>query len=529
MMMTDFFGLDFGTANTVLYRYTEDMPAPVPVVFSEIAIQYDNVPVIPSIIQYLPASQIRIGAQITKTSAHLQPKFFRWMKHYQLHRNPYRISFNNNSISSSEAANKFLRTLLERIIAESAQEKHVIAVSVPVDAYEPYENWLISLCEEFSFQAVHLIDEASAAAIGVGIQRLPNQIVCVVDFGAGSLDVSIVKFDNMADQDQEQQQRCTVLSKNGASLGGLHIDQWLYEAILNQSGVMKHDPRLASSSADLLQKCEALKIQLSTTNHASLGFQLDGDRQNKVVQISRADFNTILHNHHFHDHIKQTIQAALAALSLKGFSEENIDHIICIGGSSHFPALIQLMNEIFPTIPISTEHAMDAVSCGAALFASGQPFFNHIQHDYALRYYNQEQDEYQYRILVKKGTPYPSQLPIAEFFIKATYENQQRFGIPIYEINQETPLIAQNFELFFTPQGAVQFLPITPIDQKERSEFWLNEANPTFLFTEAPTSIGETCFKISFTLDQNKRLLVSTYDMIEQRWVLQNHPVVRLI
>jgi molecular chaperone DnaK len=171
---------------------------------------------------------------------------------------------------------------------------------------------------------------------------------------------------------------------------------------------------------------------------------------------------------------------------------------------------------------------MDAVSRGAALFASGEPFFNHIQHDYALRFYNQAQDSYQYHPLVKKGTPYPSTIPVAELQIKATYEQQQRFGIPIYELNPLGPMQSSEFELFFDPSGAVQLLPITQADTQERSSSWLNENNPTFLFSKVPAAKGEVRYQLSFSLDENKRLLVSSYDMIEKKWVLQDHPVVRL-
>ncbi len=517
--MLEFFGLDFGTANTVVYRCTSENSEPVPVDFPGLSKSYGDVPVLPSILSYDTPAIFHMGAQAKPVS-----HSFRWMKHYQLHRNPYTLQIQGSPITSTQAAETYLQVILEKISAN----KPGLGISVPVDAYEPYQNWLTAVCERFPFASIHLIDEASAAAIGVGIQRLPDQLLCLIDFGAGTLDVSIVKFDALSDQDPSHQQHCTVLAKNGFSLGGLHLDQWIYEELIRQSGIKKQDPLIKSISAALLQLCETLKIQLSGGNDGTIEFSLPEEDSPRCFSMTCADFEALLLKNQFQSRIEHCISGAIATLSLKAFTREAISQVICVGGGSQLPVFVEHVRQLFPNTPVTCQHAMDAVSRGAALFASGEPFFNHIQHDYALRFYNQEQDSYQYHPLVKKGTPYPSMKPIAELQIKATYENQQRFGIPIYELNPLGPLQSAEFELFFDPSGAVQLLPLTQVDSQERSSTWLNENNPTFLFSAVPAAKGEVRFQLSFSLDENKRLLVSSYDMIEKKWVLQDHPVVRL-
>lgn len=517
--MQEFFGLDFGNANTVVYRCTSENPEPVPVDFPCLTKVYGDVPVLPSILSYDTPVNFHMGAQA-------KPDFhsFRWMKHYQLHRNPYALKVQGSAITSTQAAESYLQVILEKI----SVNKPGLGISVPVDAYEPYQNWLTAVCELYPFSSIHLIDEASAAAIGVGVQRLPDQLLCLIDFGAGTLDVSIVKFDAPSDQDSSQHQHCTVLAKNGLSLGGLHLDQWIYEELIRQSGFVKQDSRIKSISAALLQQCERLKIQLSGGNDGTIEFSLPEEDSPSCFSMTCIGFEDLLKKNQFQSRIEHCISGALATLSLKAFSRESISQVICVGGGSQLPAFLEQIRQLFPNTPVTCQHAMDAVSRGAALFASGESFFNHIQHDYALRYYNQEQDSYQYHPLVKKGTPYPSSKPIAELQIKATYEHQQRFGIPIYELNPLGPMQSAEFELFFDPSGAVQLLPLTQVDNQERSSSWLNKNNPTFLFSTVPATKGEVRFQLSFSLDENKRLLVSSYDMIEKKWVLQDHPVVRL-
>ncbi|MBI9047846.1 MAG: Hsp70 family protein [Anaerolineaceae bacterium] len=524
--MKHYFGLDFGTANTVIQHYKKDWTEPQSFSILEYEDTHSGSPIIPSLIQYLNHSDILVGAQISANQAFADTQSFRWMKHYQLNQNPYNLHCGDTSISSMQAAETFIQSMLKHISVPEYLPSD-LGISVPVDAYEHYENWLLQICEQFPFEKIHIIDEASAAAIGCGIQRLPGQIACVIDFGAGTLDVSIVQFDEIADSSNVHQQKCTVLAKSAVSLGGLHIDQWLYEFFLDKFGIERYDPALQPISAALLKACEAVKIQLSdaTQQITNLNFDLFPFQ---TLTLSQIEFHQILENAHFFETVMRTLDNALAALRLKGYVDSDINNIICVGGSSQMPAFMDYIISFFPDKQVITEHAMDAVSRGAALFASGESFFNHIQHDYAIRYYDPAKDSYDYRQLVKKGTPYPSEKSLAEFIIKATYDQQERFGLPIYEINQQAIEIQSQFELFFDPQGAIQLLPLTESEQENRNASWLNEANPTFLYCKHDVSLGQACFKVSFSLDHQKRLLVSSYDMIENEWQVQNHPVIRL-
>ena len=522
--MQSFIGLDFGTANTVIQVFNETLPEPQQLFLETGSKPYGEVQVIPSQITYTTPDQFEIGLSAEICSGYAHSYNFRWMKNYQLHRNPYHLKVEDQLVSSEQAAESFLHTILaylEKTIPDIAG----IGLTVPVDAYEPYESWLSDICERHKLGTISLIDEASAAAIGADIQRLPGQIVCVIDFGAGTLDISIVKFDEAG---ESQHQRCTVLAKYGTALGGMHIDQWLYQYVIRQCGFDRNDARLNTNSAEILRQCELAKISLSTQDTAEINFDLHDGTPTQSIHITDIIFLQLLEQHNFLTQLRQVLDTALAGLQQKGYQASDISQVISIGGSSLLPPFQSLIRNYFPNIPVATQHALDAVSRGAALFASGQPFFNHIQHDYALRYYDAEQDTYKYRLLINKGTPYPSQGALAEFYIQSTYEGQNKFGLAIYEINQHHNPVNEPMELFFNDQGAVQLTPLTKQVQEEREHIWLNELNPTFLVTNSPAAWGENQFKVSFSLDGNKRLLVSSYDMIVQSWTLLNQPVIKL-
>ena len=66
--------------------------------------------------------------------------------------------------------------------------------TVPVDSFEAYRNWLGEVCQSLEVEQVRMIDEPTAAALGYGMADA--EILLVVDFGGGTLDLSLVKLDN---------------------------------------------------------------------------------------------------------------------------------------------------------------------------------------------------------------------------------------------------------------------------------------------------------------------------------------------
>ena len=138
--------------------------------------------------------------------------------------------------------------------------------------------------------------------------------------------------------------------------------------------------------------------------------------------------------------------------------------------------------------------------------------------------------DYDYRVLVKRGTSYPTKDPLARLTIKGTYDNQAQLGIAIFEMG-EIRGGAQSggpVELVFDPSGAARVRQITPDDSERRSRFWLNEHSPTFLKADPPAKKGEECFQVEFGIDGNKRLLVTARDLRSGNLIHKDYPVVKL-
>jgi molecular chaperone DnaK (HSP70) len=56
----------------------------------------------------------------------------------------------------------------------------------------------------------------------------------------------------------------------------------------------------------------------------------------------------------------------------------------------------------------------------------------------------------------------------------------------------------------------------------------MNEGNPTFLVADPPAEQGEPRFEASFSIDENKRLLITARDLETGKTMYQDYPVVKL-
>jgi molecular chaperone DnaK len=85
------------------------------------------------------------------------------MKRYISHRSPHRVRINDRDITPYTAGQDFLSAILVFAAQEAGFRDEEVALSVPVEAFEHYENWLVSVAENAGMPRFRLIDEPSAA------------------------------------------------------------------------------------------------------------------------------------------------------------------------------------------------------------------------------------------------------------------------------------------------------------------------------------------------------------------------------
>jgi len=528
--MSTLVGLDFGTSNTVIALWNgfegETLYLPDYGRFYAPDPNFTATPSIPSLIHYEPNRQW-IGNQVLQRNLYESPRTFRWMKRYIAQRSPRTLQVEGRAISAAEAGRDFLLAVLtalrvERNLASDAQ----LACCTPVEAFEHYENWLLETVQAAGFERIRLIDEPSAAALGYGITLHPNDVYMVFDFGGGTLDVAILLVEEA--HTAAQGQRCRVLGKAGTELGGATIDGWLYQAVLQRNQRSEHDEHIRAISRLLLTECERVKEQLSFRERVTLSVMHPRTGEVLEAEFTRAEFEALLDEHGAYTQIHRTIQRALTDAYERGYPETSIRAVLMVGGSSLIPSVQQTVQRLFGRERVYLQRPLEAVARGAAAFIAGVDFYDYIQHDYAIRHRNMHTGEYEYLTIVPRGTPYPTREPVRRLVIKATHTGQTRMGIDIFELGDVSRSPAAAVELVFDPAGAARVLPVDHEQLRERRLFWMNEHAPTFLTAEPPAQRGEPCFEVAFSVDANKRLVITARDLRTMRLVLENHPVVRL-
>ena len=114
-------------------------------------------------------------------------------------RSPAR-EIDGNHYDAEEIAEIFLTELWQCLVLQGIQPTQLI-FTVPVGAFEGYLHWFRNFAERLKFTNFQIIDESTAAALGYAITR-PNALVLVIDFGGGTLDLSLVRTAPIAENVQ---------------------------------------------------------------------------------------------------------------------------------------------------------------------------------------------------------------------------------------------------------------------------------------------------------------------------------------
>lgn len=527
--MSGHLGIDFGTSNTVLALWNDKTSQGVPLHIPDFGLTYEQngeiLSVIPSLVHYTEDNRIWIGNQVIERDLAESPHTLRWMKRYISSRSPMKIKINGKEITPYQAGQDFLTGVLVFTAQEISHQGEEVGLSVPVEAFEHYENWLTGVAEKAGMPRFRLIDEPSAAALGYGANIQPGHVYLIFDFGGGTMHASVILIE--AEEKAVTGRRCRVLGKAGRNIGGTIIDQWLFQEVLRQNRCQDSDMKVRAVSTRLLLACQHAKELLSNGSEAEIRVDDPTNGFSLEAAFSRTDFEELLDKHELFTSINQMIRSALVGAVERGYREEDIQAVLMVGGSSQIPAVQRVLRQQFGRDRVFHNRPLDAVARGAAAFVAGVDFYDHIQHDYGIRFINPQKNQYDYRVIVQRGTPYPNREPFP-LVIKASYDQQEQLGIAIFELSEKNQPGDFLTELVFDPSGAARITQVTAHDLEQRSHFWMNEHNPTFLIANPPALQGEARFEVEFTVDSNKRLLITARDAKNDRQVYKDFPVVKL-
>lgn len=325
-------GVDLGTTNSLAVVYKEGKPVLIPNAYGEY--------VTPSAVSILDG-KIVVG-KLAKERLITHPEcsaslFKRNMGSdvtYTLDKKEY------DSATLSSFVVKQLIEDAQNYLHESIDE---VVISVPAYFNARQRQDTKRIGELLGVQVERLINEPSAAAIACHMDDEYETFV-VFDFGGGTLDVSVVDcFEN-------------VISINAISgnnhLGGTDFDRAMAEYFCFKNG-LNYNVLDLSFQQSILRACEQAKIKLSTQSVAEVSLVHLNKNYNCIFD-ENVLFNT---THSLLESCKNVIGKAVKD---SGFSPNELDSLILVGGSSKMPVLQHYLSDAL-NIPVLKEENMDSL------------------------------------------------------------------------------------------------------------------------------------------------------------------------
>lgn len=315
-----------------------------------------------------------------------------------------------------------------------------------------------------------LLDEPTAAALSeLGDDPEGRERVLVVDFGGGTLDISLV---------QRAGGNLNVLTYTGDNhLGGDDIDRKLVDVfkdvIRSQGGqILPDDHRLEHllvSHAETAKKTLSAGAEEATIIIPAACRNKDGQPFDLEMEVTQADFEGVI------DSLAARMEELVREL-LKGQSmrPERIDRVLMVGGTSAVPRFFRVLQQIFEADGQSrvrlARSPMEAVAKGAAIYArmirglrcidprcgtvndvgveactacgrslqmappeidrdAGPNVVHTLPRSLGVSYRSGNNPD-AYQILLQRGLPYPTKTPCTEQF---RVPSRQGFAVRIYE------------------------------------------------------------------------------------------------
>ena len=325
-------GVDLGTTNSLAVVYKEGKPVLIPNAYGEY--------VTPSAVSILDG-KIVVG-KLAKERLITHPEcsaslFKRNMGSdvtYTLDKKEY------DSATLSSFVVKQLIEDAQNYLHESIDE---VVISVPAYFNARQRQDTKRIGELLGIKVERLINEPSAAAIACHMDDEYETFV-VFDFGGGTLDVSVVDcFEN-------------VISINAISgnnhLGGTDFDRAMTEYFCFKNG-LNYNVLDSSFQQSILRACEQAKIRLSTQSVVEVSLVHLNKNYNCIFD-ENVLFNT---THSLLESCKNVIGKAVKD---SGFSANELDSLILVGGSSKMPVLQHYLSDAL-NIPVLKEENMDSL------------------------------------------------------------------------------------------------------------------------------------------------------------------------
>jgi molecular chaperone DnaK len=369
-------GIDLGTTNSVI-AVTE---AGKPTVISNAEGQRTT----PSVVGFTSQGERLVG-QLARRQAILNPKGTIYSAKRFIGRRYDEVSSELNAVSfdvtagpdgavrfsvqGKQYAPEEISALVLRKLAEDASKslgEKVTEAVITVPAYfnDAQRQATKDAGRIAGLEVLRIINEPTAAALAYGLDKKQNETVLVFDLGGGTFDVSVLDIG-----DGVVEVRATA---GDTHLGGDDFDRRLVDYLADDfqrdNGIdLRADPQALQR---LFEAAEKAKVELSSVTQTSVSLPFitadaSGPKHLNTT-IMRSTFEQIIG-----DLVERTTEPVRQALADAKLTENDIDEVILVGGSTRVPAVHNLVRRLTGgKDPNMTVNPDEVVALGAAVQAA---------------------------------------------------------------------------------------------------------------------------------------------------------------
>jgi len=367
-------GIDLGTTNSVVAV----LEAGRPVVISNA----EGTRTTPSVVGFTKESELLVG-QLARRQLVLNPKnTFSNLKRFvgrawdELEENslsvPYNVRANDQGnvritspITKREyAPEELIGNIIRKLIddAETYLGENVDSAVITVPAYfnDSQRQATRDAAVLAGLNVERILNEPTSAALAYGFDKSSSRKVLVFDLGGGTFDVSLMSISNGV---------FDVKATSGdTQLGGNDFDQrivdWLADDFLKKNKIDLRRDR--QSLQRLTEAAEKAKQELSGVQSTpiSLPFISTGNDGPLHIEttISRKTYESLCN-----DLLDKLFDPVNTVIDDSGWSPEEIDEVVLVGGSTRMPMIKQLVKTLVPNPPCQSVNPDEVVAIGAAI------------------------------------------------------------------------------------------------------------------------------------------------------------------
>ena len=351
--MSKVIGIDLGTTNSVVSVLEGGEPT--------VITNPEGSRITPSVVGFTKDGQRLVG-QLAKRQAVSNPD--RTISSIKRHMGDpnYKVTIDDKSYTPQEISAMILQKLKSDAEAYLGETVTQAVITVPAYFNDSQRQATKDAGKIAGLDVLRIVNEPTAAALAYGLDKDKDETILVFDLGGGTFDVSILELSEGTFE---------VQATNGDThLGGDDFDQkiidWMVGEFKQENGIDLSQDKMAAQR--LKEAAEKAKIELSSMTQTNINLPfITADAtgpKHLDLTLTRAKFNELTE-----DLVQATMEPTRKAIADSGFSINEIDKIILVGGSSRIPAVQEAIKQVLGKEPSKGVNPDECVAVGAAIQA----------------------------------------------------------------------------------------------------------------------------------------------------------------